>query len=179
LRGGSWQTDGAQKKEFDLFVGTAATTWCGRGAMPCKAMADNIRSQSLAFTAKRKNVLDELTTCNFSDDRTFDAAVYAWNGGFWTGLFSTASQKGRRFTASARRLEAVYKHCVKDQQIERHFQADIRALARATAAAAFPAGETPQEPAAVNALATGDCPDYVNADVGHADGEVSGRPERL
>jgi hypothetical protein len=38
------------------------------------------------------------------------------------------------------KMEAVYKHCVKDPQIERHFHADMRALARTTAAARFPRG---------------------------------------
>jgi hypothetical protein len=50
--------------EYENVVGTAAAPWCGRGAMICKAISDNIRSQCLAFTAKRKCVLDKLTTSN-------------------------------------------------------------------------------------------------------------------
>jgi hypothetical protein len=77
------------------------------------------------------------------------------------------------------KMEAVYKHCVKDPQIERHFHAEMRALARTTAAAALPVGESPQEPPTVDARATGDGPDYLDADVGHVDGEAGVHPEGM
>jgi hypothetical protein len=170
-----------QKSKFENVVGIASTTWYDRGTMAYKAMADNIRSQCLAFTAKRKCVLDKLTTGNFSADGIFDATEYAWNGRVLdrTVLHSIASGKTIHGISKMFKMEAVYKHCVKYPQIERHFHADIRALARMTTAEPFPAGETLQEPTVVDARATGDGPEYVDADVGHADIEDGCRPEGL
>jgi hypothetical protein len=109
-----------KKVEFEVFVGAEATTRYGRGAMACKAMAENIRSQYLAFTSKRNCVLEGLTTGGFSDDGLFEATMHAWKGRVLdrTFLYSIASGEKVHGIGKKFKLEAVYEHCVKDQQIK-------------------------------------------------------------
>jgi hypothetical protein len=167
-----------KKDCFEKLVGTAATTWYGRGAMACKSMADNIRSQCVAFTAKRKCVLDKLTTGNLAMT-VFSTEQYTYGmEGFWTGISRTALPAARKSMTLAKpiKLEAVYKQCVKDPQIVRFFPADIRALARMPVAVVTPARET-QGSEVIHAPAIADVRNRVDAIIDAEGVEAGRRPE--